>query len=436
MSWREIYESRIMTAEEALKRVPPNSRMFFGHSMREPTYLVNCLCDHKEWFTNVEVCHMGSSGEHRYCWEEGMAGHLRHNSFFVSGPSRQCVMDGSGDYTPAYFHEIPRMMADGTLPVDVLMCTVTPPDEEGKVSIGCSCDYTRGAITNSKLVIAQVNDQWPYTMSDSARVDVSEIDCFVLHNEPIPELIAPPLTDVELGIGRNCASLIEDGDTIQLGIGSIPDAVCASLRDKKGLGVHSELICDGVMDLMEAGVVTNENKTFDVGVSTAAFIMGTRRMYDFVDHNPLINMQPVNYTNDPVRISTLDHIVSINSAVQVDFNGQICSESIGLMQISAVGGQVDFVRGANMARHGKAIIAMPSTVKGRISKIVPVLDEGATVTTNRCDVDYIVTEYGIAHLKGKTLRQRAKALIEIAHPDFQPELWEAYEARYPNRWSD
>ena len=430
MSWKEVYESRIMSAEDALKKVPANSRMFLAHSMSEPTYLVEYMCDHKEWFTNVEICHMGSSGKHRYCNEEGMEGHLRHNSFFVSGGSRQAVMDGRADYTPAYFHEVPGMLEDGTITVDTVMLTITPPNENGEVSLGLSCDYTRAAVKNAKLVIAQVNDQWPFTISDGARLNVSDIDCFVLHNEPIPELKPGPLTEVEIGIGKNCASLVEDGDTLQLGIGSIPDAVCASLADKKDLGIHTELMCDGVMNLMKAGVINNRKKLIDPGVATTAFIMGTREMYDFVDHNPEINMQPVDYTNDPVRISMLDHIVSINSAVQIDFNGQVCSESIGLMQISAVGGQVDFVRGAAMAKHGKAIIAMPSSVKGKISKIVPVLDEGAAVTTNRCDVDYVVTEYGIAHLKGKTLKQRAKALIEISHPNFKPELIKAFEERY------
>lgn len=429
MSWNEIYESRIVTAEEALKKIPAGGRVFFAHSMSEPTYLVETMCDHKEWFTDVEICHMGSSGKHRYCNEEGMEGHLRHNSFFVSGLSRKAVLEGRADYTPAFFHEVPRMIEEGVIPVDVLMLTVTPPDENGKVSLGLSCDYTKGCVKNAKLVIAQVNDQWPFTLG-SALVDVEEIDCFVLYNEPIPELKPGPLTEVEIGIGKNCASLVEDGDTLQLGIGSIPDAVCASLADKKDLGIHTELMCDGVMNLIKAGVVNNSKKKVDPGVCTTAFIMGTREMYDFVDHNPIVNMQPVDYTNDPVKIAQQDHIVSINSAVQVDFQGQVCSESIGLMQISAVGGQVDFVRGASMARHGKAIIAMPSTVKGKVSKIVPLLDEGAAVTTSRCDVDYVVTEYGIAKLKGKTLKQRSKALIAIAHPKFQPELIAAYEERY------
>ncbi|MGN0204801.1 MAG: acetyl-CoA hydrolase/transferase family protein [Coprococcus sp.] len=428
MGWREIYESRIMTAEEALKKIPDNARVFFAHSMSEPAYLVETMCDHKEWFTNVEICHMGSSGKHRYCNEEGMEGHLRHNSFFVSGLSRKAVLEGRADYTPAFFHEVPKLM-ESLVPVDVLMLTVTPPDENGKVSLGLSCDYTLPALKNARLVIAQVNDQWPFTLG-SAVVDASEIDCFVIHNAPIPELKPAPLTDVEINIGKYCAELVEDGDTLQLGIGSIPDAVLASLTDKKDLGIHTELMCDGVMNLMKSGVINNSKKPFDTGVSTTAFIMGTREMYDFVDHNPQINMQPVNYTNHPVRIAQLDHIVSINSAVQVDFQGQVCSESIGLMQISSVGGQVDFVRGSAMADHGKAIIAMPSTVKGKKSKIVPILDEGAAVTTSRNDVDYVVTEYGIAHLKGKTLRQRSKALIEIAHPDFRPELIAAYEERY------
>ena len=428
MSWKDIYESRIMTAEEALRKVPDNCRMFLAHAMSEPTYLVEYMCDHKEWFHNVEICHMGSSGKHRYCTEDGMEGHLRHNSFFVSGLSRRAVVEGRADYTPAFFHEVPKLF-ENAVPVDVLMLTVTPPDENGKVSLGMSCDYTKAALKHAKLVIAQVNEKWPYT-GGAALVDVSEINCFVIHKEDIPELKPAPLTDVEINIGKNCAKLVEDGDTLQLGIGSIPDAVCAFLTGKKDLGIHTELMCDGVMNLIKAGVVTNAKKTLDKGVCTAAFMMGTKEFYDWADHNPLINMQPVDYTNHPFVIAQLDHIVSINSAVQVDFQGQVCSESIGLMQISSVGGQVDFVRGAAMARHGKAIIAMPSTVKGKISKIVPVLDEGAAVTTSRNDVDYIVTEYGIAHLKGKTLKQRSKALIEISHPKFKPQLIKAFEERY------
>lgn len=428
MDWEIVYESRIVTAEEALRKVPENCRMFLAHSMSEPTYLVEYMCDHKEWFTNVEICHMGSSGKHRYCTEEGMEGHLRHNSFFVSGLSRKAVLEGRADYTPAFFHEIPRLF-ENEVPVDVVMLTVTPPDENGKVSLGLSCDYTKAAVKNAKLVIAQVNDQWPYTGKD-ALLDVLEIDCFVLHDEPIPELKPGSLTEMEINIGKNCASLVENGDTLQLGIGSIPDAVCASLMDKKDLGIHTELMCDGVMNLVRAGVITNAKKPFDTGVCTTAFMMGTKEFYDWADHNPIINMQPVDYTNDPFRIAQLDHIVSINSAVQIDLQGQVCSESIGLMQISAVGGQVDFVRGAAMARHGKSIIAMPSTVKGKVSKIVPVLDEGAAVTTSRNDVDYVVTEYGIVKLKGKTLKQRSKALIGIAHPKFRPELIAAFEERY------
>ena len=343
--------------------------------------------------------------------------------------SQGLVFEGRADYTPAFFHELPRLIREKIVPVDVVMLTVTPPDENGNISIGLSCDYTKGCIENAKLVIAQVNDQWPFTLG-GAVIDVSQIDCFVLHNAPVPELKPGPLTDIEIGIGRNCASLIQDGDTLQLGIGSIPDAVCAFLKEKKDLGIHTELMCDGVMDLIKAGVITNSKKEIDKGVCTTAFIMGTRAMYDFVDHNPMINMQPVDYTNHPVTIAKLDHIVSINSAVQVDLQGQVCSESIGLKQISAVGGQVDFVRGAAMSKYGKAIIAMPSTVKGKVSKIVPVLDEGAAVTTSRNDVEYVVTEYGIAYLKGKTLKQRAEALIKIAHPQFRQELIDAYEKRY------
>jgi 4-hydroxybutyrate CoA-transferase len=429
MGWQEFYKSRIMTAEEALKKIEPGNRVFLGHAMSEPAYLVDCMCDNKEWFTDIEVCHMGSNGKYRYCSEPGMTGHIRHNSFFVSPLSRKAVMEGRADYTPCFFHELPRLIKDGRLPVDVLMCTVTPPDKNGKVSLGLSCDYTLACVKNAKLVIAQVNNQWPFTFGSSV-LDVTDFDCFVLHDEPVPELIPSSLTEVESRIGRNCADLVNDGDTIQLGIGSIPDAVCASLTQKHDLGVHTELMCDGVMNLIKAGVINNSKKEIDAGVSTTTFVMGTKKMYDFVDRNPLINMQPVSYTNDPVIISKLGHIVSINSAVQIDFQGQICAESIGLMQISSVGGQVDFVRGAAMSEHGKAIIAMPASVNGKISKIVPLLDTGAAVTTSRNDADYVVTEYGTASLKGKTLKQRSRALIEIAHPKFQPELKEAYEQRY------
>lgn len=310
------------------------------------------------------------------------------------------------------------------------MIQVSPPDHSGYCSLGVSVDYTMTTAKHAKTVIAQVNSSMPRTLGDSF-LHVSEIHAFVEHNAPLIELKPPSITEVEQKIGDNCAALIADGDTLQLGIGSLPDAVLHALKDKKDLGIHSEMISDGVVELVDSGVINCSRKTLHQGKIVVSFLMGTPRLYDFVHDNPMVYMAPVEYTNDPYVIRKNDNMISINSCVQVDLYGQVCSESVGLKQISAVGGQVDFVRGANMSKGGKSIIAMPSTAAGgRISKIVAQLDEGAAVTTNRNDVNYIVTEYGVAKLKGRTLRERAKALIEIAHPDFRPALKECYEKRF------
>ena len=282
----------------------------------------------------------------------------------------------------------------------------------------------------ARTVIAQVNRNMPFTCGQST-VPVEKISCFVPCDEPILELAPPKIGPVEEAIGKNVASLVRDGDTLQLGIGAIPDAVLRFLGDKKDLGIHSEMFSDGVVDLIEAGVVTNRAKTLHPGKSVVAFLMGTKRLYDYVDHNSDVELRPVDYVNHPAVIARNDNMVSINSCVQVDLMGQVCSESVGYKQISGTGGQVDFIRGAAMSKGGRSILAFPSTAaKGTISKIVPILDEGAVVTTSRNDVDYIVTEYGVAHLKGYTLRQRARALIQVAHPDFRPALQEEFTRRF------
>lgn len=428
MDWKAIYEQKLTSAEEALKHIPDGGRVVTCHAVGEPAYLMTVMAENKEWFHNVEVCHMVSLGKDEYC-QEGMEGHFHHNALFVGANTKKAVNDGRGDYTPCFFYEIPRLF-ESELPVDVALIMVTPPDENGKVSLGVSVDYTKGAAKNAKIVIAQVNDQMPYTYGDSF-MDVSEIDYFVEHSAPLPELKPAVLGDVEKAIGANCASLIKDGDTLQLGIGAIPDAVLLCLKDKKNLGIHSEMFSDGVVELVEAGVVNGSAKQLLPGKMVANFLMGTKRLYDFVDHNKDVAMYPADYTNDPVVVAKNDHIICINSCVQVDLMGQACSESVGLKQISGVGGQVDFVRGASMAAHGISILAFPSTAAhGKISKIVPFLDEGAAVTTSRNDIDYVITEYGIAPLKGKTLRQRAKLLISIAHPDFRPGLIAEFEKRF------
>jgi 4-hydroxybutyrate CoA-transferase len=297
-----------------------------------------------------------------------------------------------------------------------------------------SVDYSRHAVINAKenggVVIAQVNKYMPRTLGDSF-VHMLQIDCIVEHDEPITELPAPVITDVEKEIGKNCASLINDGDCMQLGIGSIPDAILLFLKEKKRLGIHSEMFSDGVVELVEAGVIDNSAKNFHNGKMLATFLMGTRRLYDFVHNNPMVYMAPATYTNDPYIAGQNDNLVSVNSAIQIDFLGQVCAETIGSMQYSAVGGQVDFVRAAAISKRGRSIIAMPSTASGgKTSKIVPYLDQGAAVTTSRNDVEYVITEYGIANLRYHTVRDRAKALIKIAHPDFRDQLWNAYEQRF------
>lgn len=427
MSWEEIYRSRLTTAEEAVTHIKSGDRVVLGHAAGEPTCLTDAMVRNAAAYRDVEIDHMLVLGDCAYCRPEYVK-NFHHNALFVSPPAREAVENGRADFTPTFFYRAPRLF-ETTLPVDVALVQVTPPDENGVCSLGISVDYTLAAVKNAKLVIAQVNDQMPRTCGGSS-VRVEDIDLFVEYSTPILELAPPKIGPVEEAIGNYCASLINDGDTLQLGIGAIPDAVLSFLRHKKDLGIHSEMFSDGVVDLMERGVINNSRKTLHHGISVANFLMGTKRLYDFINNNPQVEVYPVDHVNDPVVIAQNDNMVCINSCVQVDLMGQVASESIGLKQISGVGGQVDFVRGAAMSKNGRSIMAMPSTVKGRSSKIVSVLDEGSAVTTSRNDVDYVVTEYGIAHLTGKTLRQRARALIEIAHPDFRESLQAEYERRF------
>lgn len=428
MDWKEIYKERTMTAEEAVKKIKSGNRVVIGHAVGEPSHVVEKMVQNKDQYENVEIVHMVAMGKGEYA-QPGMEKHFKHNSIFVGGCTREAVNGGRGDFTPCFFYEVPKLFKT-TLPVDVALIQVTPPDDHGYCCLGVSIDYTMTAAKEAKLVIAQVNDQMPRTMGDTF-LHVSEIDCFVEHSAPIIELGLPKIGDVERAIGENCAALVQDGDTLQLGIGAIPDAVLLFLKDKKNLGIHSEMFSDGVVELVEAGVVTNCKKTFHPGKMIVTFLMGTKRLYDFVNNNPAVEMYSVDYVNNPTVIMKNDNMVSINSCVQVDLMGQVCSESVGLKQISGVGGQVDFVRGATLSKNGRSIMAMPSTAaKGTISKIVPLLDEGATVTTSRNDVDYVVTEFGVAKLKGKTLKQRAAALINIAHPKFRDELNKEFEKRF------
>ncbi|MBR6903346.1 MAG: acetyl-CoA hydrolase/transferase family protein, partial [Bacteroidales bacterium] len=334
-----------------------------------------------------------------------------------------------GDFFPAYFKDVPSMIGSD-IPCDVAVFQATPPNEEGYCSLGVSCDYAKAAIRAAKTVIVETNEMMPFTYGDTM-IHVSQIDHIIPCSYPLQELILPPPGDVELAIGQHCASLVANGSTLQLGIGAIPDAVLQALTDKKDLGIHSEMFSNGVMELMRKGVINGRRKTLHRGKAVVTFIMGSKELYDFVDQNPDIEFHPVDYVNSPLIIAKNERMISINSCLEVDLQGQVSSETIGMRQYSGIGGQVDFIRGASLAREGKAIIAMPSTAAGgTISRIKPFLTEGAAVSTSRNDVDYIVTEYGIARLKGRTLQHRAEDLIRIAHPDFRPALVEEYEKRF------
>lgn len=428
MEWEKIYQDRSMSAREAIRLIQNGDRVVIGHAAGVPLAITDVMAEHKEDYRDVEIMQMVSMGNAKFA-EPGTEGHFHLNSMFLGAHSRQAVKEGRGDFTPCCFSEIPGLFRD-YLPVDVAIIIVTPPDKDGYCSCGISVDYTLPAARCAKRVIAQVNPRMPRTHGDTF-LHVSEIDAFVEIEEPILELAIPKIGEVERAIGENCAKLVHDGDTLQLGIGGIPDAVLLFLKGKKDLGIHSEMISDGVVELIEAGVITNKRKTLHPGKTVVTFLMGTKRLYDYADDNPSIYMCGVDYVNDPFVIAGNDNLISINSCIQVDLQGQVAAESAGLSQISGIGGQTDFVRGARRSKGGKSIMAIASTAKkGTVSKIVPFLDEGAAVTTSRTDVDYVVTEFGIAALRGKSLKQRAAALIRIAHPDFRKGLREEYEKRF------
>lgn len=429
MTWRTWYKEHLFTPAQAVQQIKSGQRVVVAHACGEPSIILDALVANAAQYENVEIIHMVAMGKAAYCQPQ-YDKNFHHNAFFLGGSTRAAAAEGRVDFTPVYFSEIPSLLREDLRPnVTLLQCS--PPDAHGYVSLGVSVDYTKPAAEASDLVIAQVNQNMPRTLGDSF-LHVTQIGCLVEADTPVIELAPPKIGNVERAIGENVASLVRDGDTLQLGIGAIPDAVLLFLKEKNDLGIHTEMFSDGVVELVEAGVITNKAKTLHRGQSVATFLMGTRRLYDYVNNNPAVAMYPVDYVNDPYVIGQNDNLVSINSCVQVDIMGQVVSTSAGLRQISGVGGQVDFVRGANLSKGGRAIMAMPSTTgKGKISKIVPFLDQGSAVTTTRNEVNYVITEYGIAKLKGKSLRQRAEALIRIAHPDFRDELTAEFRRRYP-----
>jgi acyl-CoA hydrolase len=370
---------------------------------------------------HVEVCHMMTLGEATYTRPEHQAS-FRHSGLFLGPNVREAVGAGRADYTPIFLSEIEDLFASGALPLDVALIQVSPPDEHGYVSLGASVDCTLTAARHARYVIAEVNDRMPRTLGDSF-LHLSKITALVETSHPLVELRPEPATELQRRIARNVASLIPDGATLQVGIGGIPDAVLGFLGDRQDLGIHSEMCSDGVIPLIEAGVINGERKTLHRAKAVVGFVMGTQPLFDFIHNNPLFEFRPISYTNDPFIIAQNERMIAINSAIEVDLTGQVCSDSIGTRPYSGFGGQLDFVRGAARSQGGKPVIALPATARdGSVSRIVPVLQPGAGVVTTRADVHYVVTEHGIAYLHGKTLRQRAEALIEIAEPKFRDEL--------------
>lgn len=426
--WREIYESRKMTAQEAATHIRSGDRVVVAHGPGAPLPVLHAIADNKDAYEDVTFYHMVTHGGTPYAGEE-MEGHLHTNATFISAGYRGGLEKGYVDLFPLNFSEFPAWLEE-RIDSNVVVTVTTPPDEHGYVCCGLNCDYTIPAARRARTIIAEVNPNVPTSYGDTF-IHVSDIECFVETDRDLCETLPRKATEVEQKIGAYCAELIPDGACLQLGVGGIPDAILPFLMDKKELGIHSEVIGDGVQVLMEAGVITGRKKQLDTGLVVTGGLFGSREFHKFANRHPAINLRPVNYTNDPRIICQQKNMISINACVQLDLYGQINAEFMGGIQFSGMGGQVDFVRGAKMSEGGKSIIACSSTAKGgKISKIVPFLDHGAPVTTSRTDVDYVVTEYGIAHLGGSSLWERGKALIRIAHPDFRDQLTEELERRY------
>jgi acyl-CoA hydrolase len=425
-TWHSEYRNRLKTAEEALRSVRSGMRVYIQPGCAEPETLVEALLQRAPHVHNVEVVHLLTLGNADYVKPE-MAPHFRHNAFFVGGNVREAVNDGRADYTPVYLSELEELFETGAIPLDVALIQVSPPDPHGFCSFGVGVDTTLTAAKCARHVVAQVNDQMPRTYGDSF-IHVSQIDAFVESSRPLCELPEEKITDLHVAIARRVAGLIDDGAVVQTGIGGIPNAVLPFLMDRKDLGVHTELVSDGVIPLIEAGVITGARKNFKPRKIILGFVLGTKKLFDFVDNNPIFEFHPNAYTNDPIRIGYNDNMIAINSALQIDLSGQVCSDSLGTYFYSGIGGQVDFLRGASRSKGGKPIIALPSTARGgEVSRIVSMLTPGSGVVTSRGLIRYVVTEYGVAYLHGKSIRERAKALIEIAHPKFRNELYDYCE---------
>jgi acyl-CoA hydrolase len=433
MSWRDEYKSKCMDAGQALAAVRSGARVWIQSGCGTPSTLVNALVARSSEVRDVEIVHMMTLGSADYTKPE-FEGHFRHRGLFLGANVREAVAAGRADYTPIFLSEIEGLFVSGALPLDVVLMQVSPPDEHGFVSLGTTVDCTLTATRYAKTIIAEVNERMPRTHGDTS-IHVSHISSIVETSRPLLQVWTELFTDLHLRVARNVATLIPDGATVQTGIGGIPDAVLACLGDKRDLGIHTEMCSDGVIELMESGIINGDRKSLHRGKAVLAFVLGSKRLFDFIHENQGFEFRSISYTNDPFVVAQNDRMVAINSALQVDLTGQVCADSLGTKPYSGFGGQLDFIRGAARSKGGVPIIALPSTaLHGTVSRIVPVLNPGAGVVTSRADVHYVVTEHGIAYLHGKTLRERAVALIAIADPQFQGELEDfALRAHYLER---
>ena len=416
------------SAAAALQLVRSHQRVFAHGGAATPSTLLHALAARHTELQGVELVHLHTEGE-APCAAPELAASFRTNALFLGANVRQAVEAGNADYIPAFLSEMPALFRQGILPLDVALVNVSPPDAHGYCSLGVSVDIARAAVDTATLVVAQVNHRMPRTHGDGL-VHSSRFAATVEVDDPLPERLQGELGDVEMAIGGHVAGLIEDGSTLQMGIGSIPDAVLAQLNNHKDLGIHSEMFSDGVLPLVARGVVNGRRKTVHPGKVVAGFAMGTKALYDFLDDNPAVAMLDIGYVNDPNVIRRNPKVVAINSAIEIDLTGQVCADSIGTRMFSGVGGQMDFLRGAAISVGGKPVIAMPSVTSKGISRIVPLLKPGAGVVTTRAHVHWVVTEYGAVFLRGKNLRQRARALISIAHPDHREALERAAHERF------
>ena len=423
-----IHPFHYSTAVAALNLIQSGHRIFIHGSACTPQYLLRELVHHKDRLRNTEIISITLQGKIEIA-DPGFEQSFHINSLFVSEPIRQAVMEGRADYIPAFLSDIPDMIRT-VLPVDVAIVQVSPPDAHGYCTLGTSVDIARTAVNCAKIIIAQVNPQMPRTHGDGM-IHTDRFSAMVFHDEALPQVdYGAKLTDIELKVGQNVATMIDDGSTLQVGIGTIPDAVLKSLYGHKNLGMHTEMFSDGVIDLFEKDIINNSKKKIHPNKLVTSFALGTNKLYNYVNDNPAINFLDIDYVNDPIVIKRNPKVIAINSAVEVDLTGQICSDSIGKYQYSGIGGQMDFMRGAALSEGGKPIIAITSRTHKGVSRIVPYLQQGAGVVTTRGHIHYVVTEYGIAYLYGKNLRQRAKMLIDIAHPEDRESLTQKCHERF------